>query len=153
MLKTPLSQDSLISTFLETEKLPGSFRATLENWYLPLAASLIARLQQSSPPLVIGINGAQGTGKSTLARFLESALESQCRVANLSIDDFYLDRGKRKTLAETVHPLLASRGVPGTHDLRLLNSMMSRLLEPDETGTVQIPRFDKATDEPRPQEH
>ncbi len=146
-------QDRLISKFLADERLPDSFRATLQNWYLPLATTLVARLHQGSPPLVVGINGAQGTGKSTLARFLTKALEADYRVANLSIDDFYLDSRRRQILAKTVHPLLASRGVPGTHDVRLLNSLTSRLLEPDEAGLVQIPRFDKATDEPLPQEH
>ena len=71
--------------------------------------------------LVLALNGAQGTGKSTLARLLKRLLEQVhgLRVAILSLDDLYLTAQERRRRAETIHPLLATRGVPGTHDVRL----------------------------------
>ena len=70
---------------------------------------------------LIGISGLQGSGKSTLAAQLVSAAERRGVAAiTLSIDDFYLGRRARQHLARSVHPLLATRGVPGTHDVGLL---------------------------------
>ncbi|EJU11491.1 cytosolic protein [Sphingomonas sp. LH128] len=100
-------------------------------------------------PLILGLCGSQGSGKSTLAEALKSALEAEGRrVAVLSLDDLYLGRSARAQLARTVHPLFATRGVPGTHDtargVALIDAI--RAGEP-----VTLPRFDKARDEPAPQ--
>jgi D-glycerate 3-kinase len=78
---------------------------------------------------VIGINGAQGSGKSTLAARLREALERRhgLRAAILSIDDLYLSRAARERLAAEVHPLLRTRGVPGTHEVELGVELLDRL--------------------------
>jgi len=68
-------------------------------------------------------------------------------IALLSLDDFYLGRAERARLAQQVHPLLATRGVPGTHDVDLAEQTFEAL---NDTGTVAIPSFDKARDERRP---
>lgn len=99
-------------------------------------------------PLILGVCGGQGSGKSTLATGLKARLEARGeRVAQLSIDDLYLGRAARADLAARVHPLFATRGVPGTHDmdlgLRLFDDMLAG-------RTVRLPRFDKANDEPFP---
>jgi D-glycerate 3-kinase len=47
-------------------------------------------------------------------------------------------------LSKEIHPLLATRGVPGTHDLGLAFDTLDKLTNAQ--GTVQIPRFDKASD-------
>jgi len=100
-------------------------------------------------PVVIGICGAQGSGKSTLAR----ALEDRCgkeglASAVLSLDDLYLTHAERQALARDVHPLLATRGVPGTHDIALGLDVLDAL----ENGSpVALPRFDKARDDPVPE--
>ena len=60
---------------------------------------------------------------------------------------FYLTRARRQELAATVHPLLATRGVPGTHDIPLLNNTLDALLAPARTAAVSVPRFDKARDD------
>lgn len=126
--------------------LDGAVAAHLRAVYEPLAARLADRV--SAGPRVLGINGAQGTGKSTAARVLEWLLaERGYRVCRLSIDDFYLPRDERRTLARDVHPLLATRGVPGTHDWRLGRRLLDRLLEADETTRLELPRFDKARDD------
>jgi D-glycerate 3-kinase len=67
----------------------------------------------------------------------------------LSLDDFYLSSKKRNQLADDIHPLLATRGVPGTHDITALKSVLNHLSE-HRTG-FSIPKFNKAIDEPCPQ--
>ena len=64
--------------------------------------------------LCIGMNGAQGSGKSTLARFLQIYFQELhgLSVVILSLDDLYLTRADRIALAEEVHPLFKTRGVP-----------------------------------------
>ena len=73
------------------------------------------------------------------------------RVAVLSIDDFYLTRRERKQLAHSVHPLLQTRGVPGTHDLALALQTVDSLLSLSPGDTIQLPRFDKSCDDRAPQ--
>ena len=144
----------LIQEFLRSEHLPATYGEDMLTWFLPAAQELLLRLTPDrNKPLFIGINGAQGTGKSTLARLFElCSIEAGFKVAVLSIDDFYLSKAARAQLAETVHPLLATRGVPGTHDVEQLKSCLSQLLD-SRTGTVKIPRFDKAADNPVTAEH
>lgn len=100
-------------------------------------------------PLILGLCGSQGSGKSTLAEALKAALEAEGRrVAVLSLDDLYLGRAARARLARAAHPLFATRGVPGTHDV----ARGIALLDAIHTGEpVTLPRFDKARDEPAPQ--
>lgn len=101
-------------------------------------------------PLVVGVCGSQGSGKSTVCRTLTTRFsQAGCKVANISIDDLYLPLADRVTLAKHVHPLLGTRGVPGTHDTKLgvhtLNALSRR-------GLVPLPRFDKAADDRRARE-
>ena len=99
--------------------------------------------------LLLGINGAQGTGKSTLADFLACSLEQAegWRVAVLSVDDFYLTRAEREHLGDRVHPLLKTRGVPGTHDLGMLTTCIDALRNLAASEKLPLPRFDKANDD------
>ncbi|MBL4820251.1 MAG: hypothetical protein JKY98_04550 [Gammaproteobacteria bacterium] len=144
--------DSLTQAFLAQEKLPGSFADTIEAWYLPLVNRLLSIHRQHGPGLLVGINGAQGTGKSTLAKFLALVFQQQqLRVANLSLDDFYLSHHQREQLARRVHPLLVTRGVPGTHDIASLNSLVKQLHNPKSSGRVLLPRFNKLLDNPCPE--
>lgn len=95
--------------------------------------------------VVIGICGAQGSGKSTISDALASALRDDgIATAVLSIDDIYLTHDERKELAQTVHPLLATRGVPGTHDVALGLATIAALERGEATP---LPRFDKANDD------
>ena len=144
--------NGLIATFLDEEQLPDSFVEIISSWYQPLAAQLIELQKKQGRPLIVGINGAQGTGKSTLAKYLSLMLtQQQLTVANLSLDDFYLDSNHREQLAREIHPLLATRGVPGTHDLKMAEQILEKLANPHSRGQLLLPRFDKAIDEPRPQ--
>ncbi len=100
-------------------------------------------------PLVVGVCGAQGSGKSTLSRHLCERIESRGgRVALLSIDDLYLSHKARAQLAADVHLLFATRGVPGTHDVALGASVVDGLRA---GKTIHLPRFDKSTDDPKPE--
>lgn len=100
---------------------------------------------------MVGLAGAQGSGKTTMAPRLAARLaERGLRSAVLSLDDFYLTKAERRHLAATVHPLLATRGVPGTHDPARLHAAIDALLAGQ--GEVTVPLFDKAADDraPRP---
>lgn len=142
--------DQLLQQFIKEESLPESYAEDARRWFLPLLPELKqARSDKSEAgPLLLGINGAQGTGKSTLAALLARLLASEgLVVANLSIDDFYLSKAAREELARTVHPLFASRGVPGTHDTRLLSDKLRELSTAGGQQSVAIPRFDKSSDD------
>ncbi|MEI9851569.1 MAG: kinase [Sphingomonas sp.] len=96
-------------------------------------------------PLLVGINGAQGSGKTTLCRFLGALLaEHGLRSAVLSLDDLYLPRMERQALARTLHPLFATRGVPGTHDVPLATAILDALLAGE---AAALPQFDKSIDD------
>ena len=96
---------------------------------------------------VIGLSGLQGSGKSTLAGQVVSLAQSRgIHALTMSIDDFYLGRAARKALARTVHPLLITRGVPGTHDVPLIHFTLDMLRKASSEKPARIPRFDKGTD-------
>lgn len=97
---------------------------------------------------VLGISGGQGAGKSTLASLLVAGCAVLGRRAfSLSLDDFYLTRGERQVLAERVHPLLQTRGVPGTHDVELAAGVLDALTAGQ---AVEVPVFDKSIDDRSP---
>ena len=99
-------------------------------------------------PMVLGLCGAQGSGKSTLAAALvEAARGLGLAAATLSLDDLYRTHAERAVLAREVHPLLATRGVPGTHDVALGLDLLARI---DAGEAVCLPRFDKAADDRAP---
>lgn len=137
-----------IDALIAEERLPPSYRAVVEQFWQPLA-NRIAREAASRKPLIVGVNGAQGSGKSTLCRFLEVLLRPRgLRTVTLSLDDLYLSRSERAELAREVHPLFATRGVPGTHAIGLGFDIVEDVL----TGRpFTLPRFDKALDDRAPQ--
>lgn len=112
--------------------------------YRELACLLVHRWIDRGDTCV-GIGGGQGAGKSTLGRLIQAAGELMAaRIEVLSLDDFYLPRAEREALADRVHPLLATRGPPGTHEIDLLEATMRALAE---TGDVAVPVFDKGVDD------
>jgi D-glycerate 3-kinase len=125
-------------------RLPDSFYEIVSTVYLPLSQIILQ--QKKDQPLLVSINGAQGTGKSTMTAFLKNIIESELHshVADLSLDDFYSVRDDRMTLAENVHPLFATRGVPGTHDVKLIEQVLEQLVNQQ---SCRVPRFNKATDD------
>lgn len=146
--------NNIIDQALIEQHLPASYRDIVDQYLLPLSnqlACLVAARQQQQA-FVLGVNGAQGTGKSTICHFLKFIFEHvyDFRCVILSIDDFYLSRNEREQLAKDRHPLLKTRGVPGTHDTALALTTMKSLLE---GATVPLPAFDKATDDVVPRQH
>jgi len=135
-----------LTRFINKAQLPQAYFSMIEQHWIPLADWLVQ--QKKTKPLLVGINGAQGTGKSTMAAVLQLILQSKgYKVAVLSLDDFYFSHNKRVALAEMIHPLLQTRGVPGTHDVALAISTVQQLISGQ--GEVSIPRFDKQTDNPK----
>lgn len=120
--------------------------ATLADW--------IAREHREAGVRLIGLNGAQGSGKSTLATKLKHNLADThgLRLAVLGLDDLYLTHAQRRQLADDVHPLLATRGVPGTHEVALGIELLRSLCELHSGASLSTPRFSKAADDrlPRP---
>lgn len=99
-------------------------------------------------PALVGICGTQASGKSTLVRAVGERLEADgIPHAILSIDDLYLTRAEREQLGRDVHPLLVTRGPPGTHDVALGHAVLDALGRGE---AVALPRFDKARDDRRP---
>ena len=109
--------------------------------------------REAGGTLFVALNGSQGSGKSTLCAYLCAALESDAglKAVSLSLDDVYLTHAERQRLGERVHPLLRTRGVPGTHDLDLLERTLDQL-GATTVGTVAVPRFDKSVDDRHPRE-
>ncbi|MFT5758823.1 MAG: D-glycerate 3-kinase [Alteromonadaceae bacterium] len=138
----------MLSTFIKQHHLPENFGCTVSQYYQPLADRIFNQFSKKNETYFVGINGCQGSGKSTLTDFIASYLTTQYQinVVVMSLDDFYLTSENRKKLAEDIHPLLATRGVPGTHDVVALKHILTELKN-KKTG-FSIPKFNKATDEP-----
>ena len=97
---------------------------------------------------VLAVSGVQGSGKSTLAAQIVACASARgLHAAALSIDDVYLTRAQRQHLARDVHPLLLTRGPPGTHDLPLAHAVLDAVAA---RQPVALPRFDKLSDERLP---
>ncbi|MEM1229967.1 MAG: kinase [Pseudomonadota bacterium] len=112
-----------------------------------LAAKIMRDRARQRGSYLLAVSGGQGSGKSTLSQAVVQALASAgLRAGTLSLDDVYLTRAARQSLAANVHPLLVTRGVPGTHDLPLLHQVLQSLGE----DKVHLPRFDKGIDDRRP---
>ncbi|WP_374470468.1 kinase [Phenylobacterium sp.] len=139
-----MRDDHWLDGFLADEGLPDSFRTTVE-WICRPLADRAARLRQvRRRTATLGLCGAQGSGKSTIARATARLLEARGLTAvALSLDDFYLPKAARLQLAKDVHPLLAVRGPPGTHDVAMAGATLDQLRAP---GRVMLPTFDKAAD-------
>jgi len=144
--------DGWRDALLERHRLDAVYLDTARTWFDPLARTLAAYQRDANRPVLVGLNGCQGSGKTTLCDYLCCALTREYALPTvaLSLDDFYLTRAERQVLASSVHPLLATRGVPGTHDMDLLHQTLVSLLHPSARGPVAIPRFDKAADDRKP---
>mgnify|MGYP001470693550 CR=1 FL=1 len=162
-----------VAALIEAERLPGDYGEVVEGYWRPLAEIIASRRGEERSdqairgdaegpgllrfarndeeggvgkrPLVVGINGAQGSGKTTVCRFLEVLLaERGLAAVTLSLDDLYLTRAERRAAAAEIHPLFATRGVPGTHDVGLGMAVLDRLLAGE---AADLPCFDKAADD------
>lgn len=148
-------ESQLIQRFIEFHKLPAEYEKVALKWFTPVS-ELINRHQKgavsTADTYFVGLNGCQGSGKSTLTDLIKTYCEEVhgLKVAVISLDDFYLPQDRRQRLAIDVHPLLKTRGVPGTHDVELMEQVLTSLKN-GETG-FSLPRFNKAIDNPFPQQ-
>lgn len=141
--------NAALAAFIREQKLSLQYLEMAEKWFSPLISSILTHLKNAqNQPLIIGINGCQGSGKSTLAHYLRTILDTGHHISAevLSIDDFYLSRQQRQHLANTVHPLLSTRGVPGTHDIGLLIDVIKQFSN-NHNESIPLPTFNKAMDD------
>ncbi|MEM8781137.1 MAG: glycerate kinase, partial [Cyanobacteria bacterium P01_G01_bin.49] len=115
-------------------------------WYfwLPLAIQISEEKKRLNRPLIQGILGGQGTGKTTLCTLIYLILEQLShRTINISLDDLYKTYAQRQKLKEN-DPRLIWRGPPGTHDVELGIKILDQLRDPIYSQPTAIPRFDKS---------
>ena len=148
--------DRTSASFLAATKqmmLDNNLDQALIDVYIPLAACLAKQADDYRATRIIGVNGAQGSGKSTLCKLLQIVLEEGFakRVTTFSIDDIYLTHAERETLSEKSHPLLKTRGVPGTHDVELGLQLLTDLRGIEAGQSINIPVFDKSIDDRCPE--
>lgn len=143
------SLKALVQQQISEFDLPEAFVQSVQQILLPLAGHIATRVHSSQGTSLISINGSQGSGKSTMTVFLQLLLQHQYNLtcAVLSIDDFYLTRTERQQLARRVHPLLATRGVPGTHDIELAAQTLQCLKSCCANQPCRIPVFVKSIDD------
>lgn len=132
--------------FLDRNQLPSTYLDIANQWFCPIVNSISDNFNPNNTPKIIGINGCQGSGKSTLADYLCTIVADRLGVTtvSLSLDDFYLTKAERIDLGSNVHPLLETRGVPGTHDVQLAMDCIQSLVKGQKTV---ITRFDKSIDD------
>ena len=120
----------------------------LNKFYLPLCNELFKKYRLKKKPLIVGLSGGQGSGKSTISKILQIILEVKFKlnVVCFSIDDFYKTASERKKMSKSIHSLFRTRGVPGTHDYKMLTNVFNYLTR-RKFKTIRIPKFDKAIDD------
>lgn len=142
-----IQAETMFATQLSLVDTPAS---GFQDWQQ--ISQLVAALARRMNWKIIGVSGAQGTGKSSLSATLAQSLQhmmlaqsSGLSVRAASIDDFYLSRQRRTELAARVHPLLQTRGVPGTHDTKVLSEVLTGVSAG--SARIGLPRFDKGLDD------
>ncbi len=120
----------------------------LNTFYLPLSDWIYSIYSKDNKIKIIGLSGGQGAGKSTITEILKFILKKKygLELCVCSIDDFYKTKLERKKMSKKVHPLFLTRGVPGTHDINLINKTL-RNLKKKIFKPVRIPKFDKSRDD------
>jgi D-glycerate 3-kinase len=145
VLSLPSFQSTSEQVDEKTQDNPKSKISTsLWNLWLPLAVQLASYRQQLGRPLIQGILGVQGTGKTTLATVLSLILDHLgYRTLGLSLDDLYKTYTERQSLQQQ-DPRLIWRGPPGTHDIEMGLQLLDQLRQPNQSQPILVPRFDKS---------
>ena len=94
----------------------------LNKFYLPISKMIAKDYLKKKKTKVIGLTGGQGTGKSTISNILKIILKEAYKLETVifSIDDFYKTLNERKKMSKKISKLFITRGVPGTHDTKML---------------------------------
>ena len=123
----------------------------LKKFYIPICDHIFKKLKKSPKNNIIGLSGAQGSGKSTIAQIIKLVLKFRhnLHVICFSIDDYYKTLKERKKMAYRVNKLFLTRGVPGTHDIKMLLNDLKKL-NLLKFKKMKIPKFDKSIDDRLP---
>ena len=134
------SQETKKDRFRNKEKMIKSFLIPVSFW--------ISKKTNRKRTIIIGLAGGQGSGKTTISSILTLILKKyfKLNVFKVSIDDFYKTRKDRRILSITKHPLLMTRGVPGTHDIDLMLRFFTKVKSKN-FKKIEIPKFNKAIDD------
>jgi len=134
------SQETLANKFKNKDRMLKSYLIPLCFW--------ISKKTIKKRPLIIGLAGGQGTGKTTITSILSLILKIyfKLNVFKVSIDDFYKTRRERRILSLIKHPLLMTRGVPGTHDYKIILNFFKKVKSKN-FKSIKLPKFDKSTDD------
>jgi D-glycerate 3-kinase len=129
-----------------TEKF-GNKERMVKNFLIPICF-WIAKKSDYKKPYFVGLAGGQGTGKTTISSIIKIILEKyfKLKVFKISIDDFYKTRKERKGLSKKVHPMLLTRGVPGTHDINMMLDFFKKS-KAKKFKNMRLPKFNKAIDD------
>ncbi|UTW00263.1 hypothetical protein KDW99_03755 [Marinomonas rhizomae] len=121
----------------------------MDELYLPFSSWLSQKAHSGKGPLVVGVGGAQGCGKTTfcsvISRILKKGFDLNSIV--ISLDDLYSTRQDRMKFANQTTPMFSVRGVPGTHDVDFALSLFERLKNLKDGEVMKFPRFDKSIDD------
>jgi D-glycerate 3-kinase len=123
----------------------------LNKFYLPIGNMINDEYLKNKKTKIIGLTGGQGSGKSTISNILQIILKEGFNLDTVifSIDDFYKTFKERKLMSKKISPLFLTRGVPGTHDTRMLHSCINNL-KTRKFKKIMIPKFDKSIDDRTP---
>ncbi len=134
------SEETKKEKFRNKDKMIRSYLIPVSFW--------IANKVNKKKPIIIGLAGGQGTGKTTISSIINLILVKyfKLKVFKISIDDFYKTRKERYKLSKKVHPLLMTRGVPGTHDIDLILRFF-RIIKKRNFKSLSLPKFDKSIDD------
>ena len=140
------SQETSTDKFKNKEKMIKSFLIPICFW--------IAKKANKKKPYFIGLAGGQGTGKTTISSIIKIILEKyfKLKVFKISIDDFYKTRKERTNLSKKVHPMLMTRGVPGTHDIKMMLDFFKKAKN-KKFKKLKLPNFNKAIDDRFPKKN
>ena len=139
-LKFIKSQETKADKFKNKEKMIKSFLIPLCFW--------ISEKVDKKRPYFVGLAGGQGTGKTTISSLIRIILIKyfKLKVFRISIDDFYKTRKERISLSKRIHPMLLTRGVPGTHDINMMLSFFKKVKN-KKFKRLKLPTFNKAIDD------
>ena len=140
--------NKLKNSFFIKENLNKNFKLI----YLKISELIFLKKVFLGKPLIIGLAGGQGSGKTTFAHFLKLILENKydLRTAVVSIDDIYKTKKERIKISKKINKLFITRGVPGTHDVKFLNILFKMLKNNKVNKFFTIPKFDKSIDDRLP---
>ena len=134
------TQEISSERFKNKDKMLRSFLIPVCFW--------MAKKVKKNKTMIVGLSGGQGTGKTTISSIIKIILEKyfKLNVFKISIDDFYKTRKERIILSKKVHPLLKTRGVPGTHDIDMMLNLF-RKVKAKKVKALSLPKFDKSVDD------